>query len=116
MMAGTHEVDIFQPIPDEALKKDSRERDRSVPDENGCIDGFCPMPTRAPDQINPPHYQQGPECIDVMRAISTDEQFQGHLWLTSMKYLYRLHAKDQPLVNVEKAIWYLERLKQELSK
>ena len=101
--------DIFQPISDQALEKDSRERTE-------CIDGFCPMPTRAPDQINPPHYQQGPECIDVMRAISTDEQFQGHLWLTSMKYLYRLHAKDQPLLNVQKAIWYLERLKQELSK
>ena len=101
--------DIFQPISDQALEKDSRERTE-------CIDGFCPMPTRAPDQINPPHYQKGPECIDVMRAISTDEQFQGHLWLTSMKYLYRLHAKDQPLLNVQKAIWYLERLKQELSK
>ena len=103
--------DIFQPISDQALEKDSRERTE-------CIDGFCPMPTRAPDQINPPHYQQGPECIDVMRAIATDEQFQGHLWLTAMKYLYRMHSKPgaSPLSNTQKAIWYLQRLEQELSK
>jgi len=35
-----------------------------------------------------------------------------------MKYLYRMHSKPgaSPLSNTQKAIWYLQRLEQELSK
>ena len=102
-MAGTH--DIFLPIED---------RPKHMPDENGCIDGFCPMPTK--DEVNPSHYQKGGiECIDVMRAVASPEQFQSHLWLTAMKYLYRLHSKGSPSLNVRKAIWYLKELEKELS-
>ena len=112
-MAGTH--DIFLPV-------DERE-DNKKPDENGCIDGFCPMPTpKSPakdeppvDEVNPEHYRQGIECIDVMQSIATPEQYQGYLWLTTVKYLYRLHRKGSPELNARKAKWFLDRLCQELS-
>lgn len=108
-MAGTHE--IFLPI-----------EEGKRPDENGCIDGFCPMPTpkspakdERPDEVNPDHYRQGIECIDVMQSIASPEQFQGYLWLTTIKYLYRLHRKGSPELNARKAKWFLDRLCQELS-
>ena len=106
-MAGTH--DIFLPIEDRDNKAD-RERD-------GCIDGFCALPTNhQTDEVNPSHYQKGGiECIDVMRAVASPDQFQAHLWLTAMKYLYRLHSKGTPSLNVRKAIWYLKELEKELS-
>ena len=120
-MAGTH--DIFLPIEDRDHKAD-RERD-------GCIDGFCPMPTPKPpakdeppvmavdapgaDEVNPDHYRQGIECIDVMQSIASPEQYQGYLWLTTIKYLYRLHRKGSPELNARKAKWFLDRLCQELS-
>ena len=103
-MADTH--DIFPPIDD---------RTEGTPDENGCVDGFCPI-KKPIDEVNPEHYQSnGIECIDVMKAISTPTQFQGHLWLTAIKYLYRLHAKGVAVVTLRKAIWYLKRLEKELS-
>lgn len=118
-MAGTH--DIFLPI-------DERDDKKAMPDENGCIDGFCPMPTpksRANDEdskgqdpvdeVNPDHYRQGIECIDVMQSIASPEQYQGYLWLTTIKYLYRLHRKGSPELNARKAKWFLDRLCQELS-
>lgn len=68
------------------------------------------------DEVNPDHYRKGGiECIDVMRAVATPEQFQSHLWLTAMKYLYRLHSKGSAALNVRKAIWYLKELEKELS-
>ncbi len=103
-------ADIFKPIGE-----------RGVPDENGCVDGFCPMPTKpmpvTVDEVNhPAHYMQGGmEAIDVMEAFSSKEEFVGHLRLTAVKYLLRLNEKDSPAVNARKCRWYVDRLCKELS-
>ena len=106
-MNETH--DIFQPIADK------------VPDENGCIDGFCPLPTKSMpvniDYVNhPPHYCQGGlESIEVMKAFASKEEFIGHLRLTAIKYLLRLNNKDSAKENAEKSQWYISKLVEELS-
>lgn len=106
-MNETH--DIFQPIVDKA------------PDENGCIDGFCPLPTKPMpvniDYVNaPPHYIQGGlESIDVMKAFASKEEFIGHLRLTAIKYLLRLNNKDTAKENAEKSQWYISKLVEELN-
>lgn len=68
------------------------------------------------DQVNhPSHYTQGDiECIEAMKASSTPAEFQGHLKLTTMKYLWRLGLKDDPVKDAKKARWYLDRLIAEL--
>jgi hypothetical protein len=69
------------------------------------------------DNINSPkHYAaNGVECIDAMRAISSDVSgqltgYQCHLWLTAFKYLWRMCSKDTVLQNSKKARWYLDKL------
>lgn len=103
-------ADIFKPI-----------EERGVPDENGCIDGFCALPSKSMpvtvDEVNQPaHYMQGGmEAIDVMQSFSSKEEFVGHLRLTAIKYLLRLNEKDTPSVNARKCRWYVDRLCKELS-
>ena len=63
------------------------------------------------DAINPSHYKHSIETIDYMEAISTVEEFRGHLKLTALKYISRLSHKDEERQEIGKAIWYLEKLK-----
>lgn len=66
-------------------------------------------------KINPSHYKVGGiEAIDIMKAKSTDEEFRGHLRLTTLKYLMRTGHKDDELQEMKKAQWYLSRLIEEL--
>ena len=65
-----------------------------------------------------PHYMRGKfECIDVMREISTPEEFVAHCRLTAFKYLWRLGEKDDPAKELKKAEdyvrWARERLEEE---
>lgn len=64
------------------------------------------------DIVNhPAHYTSGGiETIDYMEAKSTVEEFCGHLRLTTIKYLSRTGLKDDPLQDLEKAAWYLNKL------
>lgn len=63
------------------------------------------------DAINPSHYKHnGIETIDYMKAVSTDDEFKGHLRLTAIKYISRLGKKDCPKQEIKKAIWYLNKL------
>lgn len=63
------------------------------------------------DAINPSHYKHnGIETIDYMKAVSTEEEFKGHLRLTAIKYISRLGKKDCPKQEIKKAIWYLNKL------
>jgi hypothetical protein len=62
-----------------------------------------------------PHYQRGGiECIDVMKAISTPEEFRGYLRLNAIKYLWRLGEKDDPAKEVKKALDYVRWLHDEM--
>ncbi|MGB4824011.1 MAG: DUF3310 domain-containing protein [Leuconostoc mesenteroides] len=66
------------------------------------------------DAINPSHYTQfDRETIDTMKGMSTPEEFRGHLKLTAVKYISRYQGKNG-IQDIEKAIWYMERLKKEL--
>ena len=67
--------------------------------------------TKQPDMVNrPPHYQHAHlETIDAIHA-ATGEGFQYHLQGTILKYLFRYRHKDNPLQDLQKARWYLDRL------
>ena len=64
-----------------------------------------------PDMVNsPPHYNQaGIECIDAIKAAAGDG-FQAHLQSCVIKYLWRFRDKENPLQDLRKARWYLDRL------
>ena len=78
------------------------------------IDGAWDRPMSASDPINPSHYKGDIECIDYQKSISTPEEFRGYLRLQAVKYIHRLNSKDTPTTNIDKALWYLNRLKKEL--
>ena len=58
------------------------------------------------DIINrPPHYTASPsgvECIDVVEHMN-------FCLGNAVKYLWRTDLKDDPIENLRKAIWYIER-------
>lgn len=59
---------------------------------------------------NPPHYKHGAiECIDIIKAALTEDEFRGYCKGNALKYIYRERHKggDESL---KKAIWYLDRL------
>lgn len=68
------------------------------------------------DMINSPsHYNQfSREVIDTMKGMSTPEEFKGFLKLNAVKYLSRYQGKNGA-EDLDKAIWYIERLKSEIS-
>jgi hypothetical protein len=67
------------------------------------------------DQVNqPPHYNQGGiECIEAIKASMSPAEFQGYLKGNVMKYTWRFRHKNG-LQDLEKADWYLKRLRDEL--
>lgn len=69
------------------------------------------LPDIKPDMVNhPPHYTQGDiECIDAMRAQTTEEEFRGHCKMCAVKYIWRERDKGGNQ-SLEKAIWYLEQI------
>jgi hypothetical protein len=57
---------------------------------------------------HPAHYTQGSiECIEALESLGIGKDFcRGN----AMKYLWRLDAKDNPLQDARKALWYVTRL------
>ena len=64
------------------------------------------------DPVNhPSHYGTGGmECIDWIEKKLTHEEMHGYLKGNILKYLYRYEDKENPLQDLQKARWYLERL------
>jgi hypothetical protein len=64
------------------------------------------------DMVNkPPHYRGKVECIDAIEASMTSEEFAGYLRGNIQKYIFRAYSKHpNPLIDLEKAQWYLSRL------
>lgn len=61
------------------------------------------------------HYIRGGlECIDVIKAISTEEEYRGYLRLSAVKYLWRLGEKDDPAKEAKKAEDFVRWLKESL--
>ena len=68
------------------------------------------------DAVNhPEHYTHGGiECIDALKAATTGLQgIEAVCTANAIKYLWRWKYKNG-VQDIEKAIWYLERLKQEV--
>ena len=68
------------------------------------------------DNINhPAHYTAGRvECIDALAAATTGlEGIEAVCTANAIKYLWRWKRKNG-IEDIDKAIWYLERLKKEL--
>lgn len=68
------------------------------------------------DNVNhPAHYMQGGiECIDAIKAAITGlEGMEAHCTGNAIKYLWRWKRKNG-VEDINKAIWYLERLKKEV--
>lgn len=68
------------------------------------------------DNVNhPAHYTAGGiECIEAIKASMTPEEFRGYLKGTIMAYLWRYQNKGNPLEDLLKSDWYLQRLIKEL--
>ena len=69
------------------------------------------------DNVNAPlHYLHGKkETIDVIRDCMTSDEFHGYLKGNILKYVSRYKFKGEPLEDLQKAQWYLNRLIQEVN-
>ncbi|MGG4607001.1 DUF3310 domain-containing protein [Providencia sp. Me31A] len=64
---------------------------------------------------NPSHYASGDiECIDAMKASMTHEAFLGYLKGNIQKYVWRYEKKVNPVEDLKKARWYMNRLVEEV--
>jgi len=66
------------------------------------------------DNVNhPPHYKKGEiECIDAIKSALGDG-FKFYLQGNAMKYLWRYEHKGKAIEDLEKATWYINRLKEQ---
>ncbi len=69
------------------------------------------------DNVNAPsHYLHGrKETIDVITDCMTNDEFHGYLKGNILKYVSRYKFKGEPLEDLQKAHWYLNRLIQEVN-
>jgi hypothetical protein len=69
-------------------------------------------------QVGGDHYrEQEIQPWDVMKSMQEPglfEPFQFHLLFTALKYIMRCGRKDTPLEDIDKAIHYLEKLREDL--
>ena len=68
------------------------------------------------DKVNSPsHYLKGrKETIDVIQDGMTDDEYHGYLKGNILKYVSRYKFKGEPLEDLKKAQWYLNRLVKEV--
>ena len=65
------------------------------------------------EKVNhPEHYNQGKfECIDVIKDLGKEMNgFEGFCIGNAIKYLWRYNCKDNPIEDLKKAIWYIQRV------
>jgi len=67
------------------------------------------------DLVNHPnHYKSDGvgdiECIDAIQAALTEEEFQGFCKGNNIKYTWRANRKQDVRTNIQKAIWYMNKL------
>ena len=70
-----------------------------------------------PVNVNAPaHYLHGKkETIDVITDCMTNDEFHGYLKGNILKYVARYKFKGEPLEDLCKARWYLNRLVKEVN-
>jgi|TARA_B100001059_G_scaffold134559_1_gene134867 hypothetical protein len=61
---------------------------------------------------NPAHYKLsgGIECIDYIKQVLTLDQFIGYCHGNMIKYQHRYMYKGNPVQDMEKAEWYLNKM------
>ena len=65
---------------------------------------------------SPSHYMHGKkETIDVIRDCMESDEYHGYLKGNVLKYVSRYKFKGEPLEDLQKASWYLNRLIKEVS-
>jgi hypothetical protein len=71
-----------------------------------------------PDAVNSPdHYASGGiECIDAIEESMASYAFHGYLKGNCQKYLWRYEAKENPIQDLQKCRWYLDKLIETLEK
>lgn len=69
------------------------------------------------DKVNHPgHYNVGEiEVFDALRMLKPEE-FKGFMKANAIKYIGRCEYKGTPIEDIDKAIFYLERLKDRIKK
>lgn len=69
------------------------------------------------DPVNSPqHYNAGGvECIEAIEASMSPEEFKGYLKGNAMKYLWRYNLKGNAVQDLQKCIWYTQRLQKVLN-
>ncbi len=74
--------------------------------------------SRKNDVVNhPSHYTKGGiECIEAIEASMTDEEFRGYLKGNVIKYVWRYRDKDNGVQDLDKAEWYIRKLKKTIKK
>ncbi len=70
------------------------------------------------DPVNhPAHYTAGKvEAIEAIEAALGEQGFRAYLRGQVLKYCWRTGLKDDPLQDLRKAAWYLERLIADITK
>lgn len=93
----------FQVQWHEDLEEEEEEDD--MPNEH-------PLFSETYNSVNrPKHYNSGSiECIEGIEGMLTPEEYRGYLRGNVVKYVWRHSYKGQPVVDLRKARWYLERL------
>ena len=81
-----------------------------------CLQKRIEQVTPQADPVNnPEHYNQGGiECIEAIKASMSGEEFRGYLKGNALKYLWRYQDKGNPVQDLAKAKWYLEKLEKEV--
>ena len=65
---------------------------------------------------SPSHYMHGKkETIDVIRDCMESDEYHGYLKGNVLKYVSRYKFKGEPLEDLQKANWYLNRLIKEVN-
>ena len=77
-----------------------------------CLQKRIEQGTQQADPVNnPSHYNQGGiECIEAIKASMSGEEFAGYLKGNVQKYVFRYRNKGNPVQDLAKAKWYLEKL------
>lgn len=73
---------------------------------------FMELEPKKQDNVNSPsHYTHGGiECIEAIKASLSTEGFKAYLKGNVQKYMWRYEHKSNPVEDLKKAQWYLNRL------
>ena len=69
--------------------------------------------TEQKEEVNHPERYGGDttyECIKVLRAWVSDEEYKGFLRCNAIKYLCRAGKKDEIVQELKKSVWYINKL------